>query len=457
MTAAEGGWLKRLWACGARLVHRLHRAAAEAAEFSAPNLPAIGLIGALGFPLYYVIWEYWFHQPYENLPLRLIGAALFLSLALHRWWPAPLRRYFSVYWFIAVLYALPFFFTFMLFKNGFSMVWGMSMMASILLLILLVFDWLLVSVMFIGGSLLAYLVYSLGVGHFAFPLPYLEQLPIYLFALIAGNAFNYKREQLKQEKLRGMVAVSHNIAHELRTPLLSVRSGVAGIRRYLPALLQGYELARARGLAVEPVRQAHLDVLREVIDRMEAEIAYSNTVVDMLLVNTAADQVRAPQAEPASAAESVRRALDRYPFKPESAREKVHLRCRSDFMFMGSDVLLMHVIFNLLRNALYAISEAKKGEIFIEIEAGPESGCILFRDTGTGIPKRALPFIFERFYSSKATGQGTGLGLSFCKLVMHSLGGEIDCRSQLGEYTEFRLLIPRLRGEPVPREQVQPA
>ena len=433
----------RLWGCGGQLLHRLRRAGEEAAEFSEPNLPAIGMVGALGFPAYYVIWNYWFPQPYENLALRLLGSALFLGLALYRWWPPGLRRWFTAYWFVAVLYALPFFFTYMLCRNGFNMVWGMSLMAAILLLILLVFDWILVSLMFVLGSALAYLVYSLGEGGFSAPYAYLQQLPIYVFALVAGNAFNYKREQMKQEKLRGMVTVSHTIAHELRTPLLSLRSGASGIRRYLPALLGGYELARAQGLKVEPVRQAHLAALEDVIERMEAEISYANTVVDMLLVNTAANQLRAPEARVWSAAACVSLALERYPFKTEGARDSVRFECRTDFRFLGSDVLLMHVIFNLLRNALYATSDGKRGEIYVQVDADDQTGRIVVRDSGIGIPAKALPFIFERFYSSKVTGQGTGLGLSFCKLVVEGLGGTIGARSELGKFTEFRIRIPR--------------
>jgi len=56
-----------------------------------------------------------------------------------------------------------------------------------------------------------------------------------------------------------------------------------------------------------------------------------------------------------------------------------------------------------------------------------------------------LPHIFTRFYTWSADrnqSTGTGIGLAFCRSVMESFGGTIDCKSQLGEYTEFTLAFP---------------
>jgi signal transduction histidine kinase len=50
--------------------------------------------------------------------------------------------------------------------------------------------------------------------------------------------------------------------------------------------------------------------------------------------------------------------------------------------------------------------------------------------------------IFERFFTTLESGRGTGIGLSFCKMVMEGLGGEITVDSTEGEFTTFRLLFP---------------
>ena len=72
-----------------------------------------------------------------------------------------------------------------------------------------------------------------------------------------------------------------------------------------------------------------------------------------------------------------------------------------------------------------------------------ENNEIHFKDTGTGISSQILPHIFDSFFTTESS-IGTGVGLAFSKMVMHSHHGEIDCLSKEGEYTEFILSFPKL-------------
>ncbi|MCZ6643270.1 MAG: HAMP domain-containing sensor histidine kinase, partial [Gammaproteobacteria bacterium] len=63
---------------------------------------------------------------------------------------------------------------------------------------------------------------------------------------------------------------------------------------------------------------------------------------------------------------------------------------------------------------------------------------------GPGIPRSRQKEIFDRFYTTTDEGLGTGIGLSFCKMVMESLGGRITCDSVEGEYTTFSLYFPKV-------------
>ena len=114
-----------------------------------------------------------------------------------------------------------------------------------------------------------------------------------------------------------------------------------------------------------------------------------------------------------------------------------------DFKFMGDELLMIHIIFNLLKNALYYIADASKGKISIILERGEEVNKLYFKDTGTGISQEILPHIFDHFFSK--TENGTGIGLSFCKMAMERINGEISCFSKEGEFTEFLLTFPILK------------
>jgi signal transduction histidine kinase len=107
---------------------------------------------------------------------------------------------------------------------------------------------------------------------------------------------------------------------------------------------------------------------------------------------------------------------------------------------------VIHILFNLMKNALHFVQKAKKGHISIRAEQDSGHWRILVHDTGSGIPANVKPHIFERFYTTTHTGQGAGIGLSFCRLVMESIGGSIHCDSEEGEFATFTLEFPKVRN-----------
>ncbi len=415
----------------------------QSVSYLGPTLTTISVFGVVMFPAYYFVWVYIFPQPYESLLLRLIGSLLCLLVAARRYLPAWLRRYDPLLWFVTILYVLPFFFTYMLLKNDSSQVWLMSTMAAAFLLVLLV-DWLNLIGIFVAGTALAWACYAVTDKIVLPPSFYLETVPVLLFVVIAGSILNYKTELVKRERLKAMLAVAGNIAHEMRTPLLAIKAGAAGLQRQVPALLESYRLARSHDLAVPKIREGQLTGLAKVLDRISSETDYANVIIDMLLANVGKTEIGPAQFNDCSIAACIDRALDRFAFKSTADRAKVTWDRRNDFTVRGSEILIIHVMFNLLKNALYFIGQAGKGDITIRLEPRRHANYLYFRDTGTGIAADKLPNIFQPFYTSLEQGTGTGMGLSFCKMVMDGFGGAIACRSELGEFTEFELKFPKI-------------
>ncbi len=413
-------------------------------QYIEPRVFIISIIASIGFPLYYVIWHYIFPQPYENLWLRLLGSALFIPSIFVKHWPQWVRRYKSIYWYISTLYALPFFFTFMLLHNNASTVWLLSTLIALFLMVILL-DWINILVQLTLGVTLAWIAYLASREVTYATLSIVQYIPVYLFAVIVGIAANYSSEMINQERLRAMLATASTIAHELRTPLLGIRSGAAGLRQYLPALLEAYKLAHQHGLPIAHVRLAHLHSMHRVLERIESEADHSNTIIDMLLMNTRITGFTPDGVSTCSMAQCIETALNRYPFASEKERQLVFWNNETDFSFRGIELLTVHVMFNLMKNALYHIAKAGKGQIFIRLIHTPLGNMLIFRDTGAGVPPEVLPHIFNRFYSwSPDNGNrlGAGIGLAFCQSVMSAFGGSIHCESQLGEYTEFTLTFP---------------
>lgn len=105
---------------------------------------------------------------------------------------------------------------------------------------------------------------------------------------------------------------------------------------------------------------------------------------------------------------------------------------------------LRQILVNLLLNAAQAM--AGKGRIAVSIARHDEALQIAVRDSGPGIPPDLHDKIFEPFFSTKPSGEGTGLGLSLCRRLAEEMGGDLRLCPQ-GQGACFRLVLPLASGE----------
>jgi two-component system NtrC family sensor kinase len=101
---------------------------------------------------------------------------------------------------------------------------------------------------------------------------------------------------------------------------------------------------------------------------------------------------------------------------------------------------IRQVLINLLNNAIHATDQ--EGEITVRLQSTDTGASLDIIDSGTGIPKENLDRIFEPFFSTKAPGKGTGLGLFVSRDIVEKFGGKLTVESKLGEGTCFSLRIP---------------
>ena len=408
-----------------------------------PKLTIIVVLAMIGFPLYFWVWYSLFPQPYENLPLRVIGSLIWLPLIFAKNWGEVLSKYLRVYWLFAITFTFPFFFTFMLLKNSGSNVWLISSLSGLFLLIMLV-SWLQLIALLIIGISAAIIAILLSGELIYLPHVVMEEMPIFIFTAIAGIVMNFTNEKINQGRLSTMRTAAFNIAHELRTPLLGIKSAATGLSQYLPPLIEGYKLAEEHKLVADPIRKVHLDNMNQILNRLDNEVNHSNTIIDIFLVNSHQTALPTGSFKNLSMVHCIRTALDRYPFASAQERDQIIFEPSPDFLFRGSEILMVHVYFNLIKNALYAMAASRRGHITIRLANKKHFNEVYFRDSGTGIPENVRPHIFERFYSWDKDGTkfGTGVGLAFCKTVINNFGGEITCDSEYGKYTEFAMTFP---------------
>jgi signal transduction histidine kinase len=108
------------------------------------------------------------------------------------------------------------------------------------------------------------------------------------------------------------------------------------------------------------------------------------------------------------------------------------------------------VILNLITNAFYVVDEKKKSGIenyeptvSVSTKKIGDKILISVKDNGKGIPSKVIDKIFQPFFTTKPTGQGTGLGLSLSYDIVKAHGGELRLETKDGEGSEFTIVLPQ--------------
>ena len=104
---------------------------------------------------------------------------------------------------------------------------------------------------------------------------------------------------------------------------------------------------------------------------------------------------------------------------------------------------------NLLTNAFYAVNEKKKigiqnyePTVSVSTKKVGDKVEIRVTDNGNGIPQKVMDKIYQPFFTTKPTGQGTGLGLSLSYDIIKAHGGELNVETKLSEGSTFIIHLP---------------
>jgi signal transduction histidine kinase len=207
-------------------------------------------------------------------------------------------------------------------------------------------------------------------------------------------------------QIQRIKSLAGSIAHETRNPLSAIKGCCEIVKKNLSEAMEFLDListSSTRGLMIS----------------------------EMILANIREEKIDTNKFTDLSIAKIVKSAIREFAFENEEQKDLVNVDLENDFIFKGDETMMIFVLFNLLKNSLYY-----KAKINIWLDA--DKKCLYFKDDGVGISADKLELIFDDFFTSNKKG-GTGLGLSFCKRVMLSFGGDISCKSKVGEGVEFCL------------------
>lgn len=240
-------------------------------------------------------------------------------------------------------------------------------------------------------------------------------------------AFNTMKQKLEQiEKLR--IDFIAGISHELRTPLTSLLGFVQGIQD---------------GLVKQEEIPAVLDIVQDETRRM---INLTGEILELVKLESGNSELYLEDFRLFEALTFIVGTLNLHEKKPGITLEMI---CPNDLFVRADADRFRQIMLNLLSNAI-KYTEAP-GQILIEVEDFGNKVKITVEDSGCGIEKEEIPYVFERFYrtdkSRHSNTGGAGLGLNVTKALVEQHGGEIGIDSDVGIGTKIWFLLDKANGE----------
>ncbi|MBK8383601.1 MAG: GHKL domain-containing protein [Ignavibacteria bacterium] len=250
---------------------------------------------------------------------------------------------------------------------------------------------------------------------------------------------------IQSEKMASLGELTAGIAHEIQNPLNFVNN-FSELNTELISELK------------DEIEKGNTEEMRTLADNIVANEQKINhhgkradaIVKGMLQHSRSSSGVKEPTDINALAEEYLRLAYHGLRAKDKSFNAKTE----TDFDISLGNVNVVpqdigRVILNLITNAFYAVTEKKKQNIngydpIVSVSTNKHGDKIEVRvaDNGYGIPQKVMDKIFQPFFTTKPTGQGTGLGLSLSYDIVKAHGGELKVETKEGEGSVFIIQLP---------------
>ncbi len=236
------------------------------------------------------------------------------------------------------------------------------------------------------------------------------------FNSMTDSIERFQRDAAQRERLSSLGRLSTVIAHEIRNPLMIIKTSLRGLRRDDARPEQ--VLAAAEDIDEEISRLNR--IVAQVLD-FARPIKFEVAPADLNALTR--DAVRA--AEAAAGANGVRLALD--PDLPHASTDAERLR---------------QALVNIIGNAIQAVEggEGAQGVRVRTARVDSRHVAITVSDSGAGIATADLPRVFDPYFTTRRTG--TGIGLAISRNIIEGLGGRITVASQPARGTDVRIELP---------------
>jgi signal transduction histidine kinase len=239
------------------------------------------------------------------------------------------------------------------------------------------------------------------------------------------------KRMARANKLTAVGTLAAGIAHEIRNPLVSIQTFLEMVPQKLTELPLSDPKQLDREFWEDFHRLSHSEIQR--IRKLISELVNLARPTPTTLADEKLSSVVQPM-------------VDLLGKEAEKRQVTIHYETVGQFPTVRIDAAkIKQVLLNLLLNALQAVKPEGKIEVIVRgLQKAdlPASVQVVIRDSGEGIPEKIQEQIFNPFFTTKAPGEGIGLGLTICHQIMEEHGGNIEVKSRPGKGTEVILTLP---------------
>ena len=257
-----------------------------------------------------------------------------------------------------------------------------------------------------------------------------------------------QNQLIQQEKLASLGELTAGIAHEIQNPLNFVNN-FSEVSTELIEELQEEQQKEFRNLGSETEL---LEMLKENLAKIKHHGKRADAIVKGMLQHSRSSSGKMEPIDINALADEYLR-LSYHGLRAKDKSFNAHMETDFDHSMGQVNVLpqdLGRVILNLLTNAFYSVNQKRKHhpegyEPTVSVQTKQLKDKILIRisDNGLGIPQKVLDKIYQPFFTTKPTGEGTGLGLSLSyDIITKAHQGEMEVKTEENKYAEFSIFIP---------------
>jgi signal transduction histidine kinase len=257
---------------------------------------------------------------------------------------------------------------------------------------------------------------------------------------------NTQAQLIQSEKMASLGELTAGIAHEIQNPL----NFVTNFSDVNKELITELKTELKSGNIEEAIHIA------SNIEENEQKIAFHGKRADTIVKNMMQhSRSSTSEKEPINlnslVDECLRLSYHGYRAKDKLFNAKLETQLSSDILpvkAVPQDI--SRVLINLFNNALYSVNEKKKvlnEEVFepiviVSTKQNNGKAEVIVEDNGLGIPASVIDKIYQPFFTTKPTGEGTGLGLSMSYDIIKAHGGDMQVKTKEGEGAEFIITLP---------------